>query len=41
MLQRLSMSYFFWLFAGLMAIAAVIFAVLASRYKGKTYLQNA
>jgi POT family proton-dependent oligopeptide transporter len=32
---------FFWVFAGLMAAAALIFAALAYLYKGKTYLQQA
>ena len=36
-----ALSSFFWLFAGLMAVAAVVFAVLARFYKGKTYLQKA
>lgn len=36
-----SLSHFFWIFAGLMAFASVIFAVLAYFYKGKTYLQEA
>ncbi len=40
-LQRLSLSTFFWTFAGLMAVAAVIFMLLAYTYKGKTYLQEA
>jgi dipeptide/tripeptide permease len=35
-----SLSSFFWLFAGLMAGAALIFLVLALMYKGKTYLQQ-
>ncbi|MDX2110333.1 MAG: hypothetical protein SFY80_08850 [Verrucomicrobiota bacterium] len=39
-LQKLSLTTFFWLFAGLMALAAIIFTVLASRYKGKTYMQG-
>ena len=34
------LSEFFWLFAGLMAGAAVIFAVLAYFYKGRSYLQH-
>jgi hypothetical protein len=34
------LSQFFWLFAGLMAGAAVIFAVLAYFYKGQSYLQH-
>lgn len=38
-LQTLSLATFFWTFAGLMAVAAIIFVVLAARYKGKTYLQ--
>ncbi len=40
-LQLLSFATFFWIFAGLMAAAAAVFAFLASRYKGKTYLQSA
>lgn len=39
-LQSLSLTTFFWTFAGLMAAAACIFVVLASRYRGKTYLQG-
>ncbi len=35
-----SLSTFFWLFAGIMAAASVVFAVLAYFYKGKTYLQD-
>ncbi len=35
------LSQFFWIFAALMAGAAVIFAVLAKLYRGKTYLQPA
>ena len=38
-LQTLSLTTFFWVFAGLMAAAAVIFTILASFYKGKSYLQ--
>ncbi|MCC7373792.1 MAG: MFS transporter [Verrucomicrobiales bacterium] len=38
-LQKLSLSTFFWLFAVLMALAAVAFLFLASRYRGKSYLQ--
>jgi POT family proton-dependent oligopeptide transporter len=34
------LSSFFLLFAGLMAAAAAIFAVLASRYRGRTWLQG-
>jgi POT family proton-dependent oligopeptide transporter len=37
----LDMSEFFWIFAGLMAAAAFVFALLAHFYKGKTYLQTA
>jgi hypothetical protein len=33
-------SEFFWVFAAIMAAAAVIFAVLAKFYRGKTYLQK-
>jgi proton-dependent oligopeptide transporter, POT family len=40
-LQMLSLSTFFWVFAALMAAAAAVFLVLASRYRGKTYLQAA
>jgi proton-dependent oligopeptide transporter, POT family len=39
--QILELSEFFFVFTGLMALAAVIFAVLAFFYKGKTYLQAA
>jgi POT family proton-dependent oligopeptide transporter len=39
-LQALSLATFFWIFAGLMAVAAVVFVILASRYRGKTYLQQ-
>jgi POT family proton-dependent oligopeptide transporter len=35
-----ALSQFFWLFAGLMAGAALIFTLLAHLYKGKTYLQH-
>jgi hypothetical protein len=35
----LNLSQFFWIFTALMAGAAVVFALLAARYKGKTYLQ--
>ncbi|PTY08524.1 hypothetical protein DB347_02785 [Opitutaceae bacterium EW11] len=38
-LQTLSLATFFWTFAGLMAAATVLFAILASMYKGKSYLQ--
>ena len=40
-LQSLSLATFFWTFAGLMGGAALIFVVLASFYKGKSYLQPA
>ncbi len=39
--KSLALSAFFWVFAGLMAGAAVVFAVMAYFYKGKTYLQEA
>lgn len=39
--QRYSLAEFFWLFAGLMAAAAGLFAVLAHFYRGTTYLQEA
>ncbi|MDD2763362.1 MAG: MFS transporter [Opitutaceae bacterium] len=39
-LETLSLAKFFWIFAGLMAAAAVIFALLAAGYKGRTYLQS-
>ena len=38
---RYELSQFFWLFAVLMAVAAVVFTVMAWFYKGKTYLQPA
>ncbi len=38
--KEMPLSQFFWLFAGLMAGAAAIFAVLAFFYKGKSYLQH-
>ena len=37
--ETYALSEFFWLFAVLMAVAAVIFAVLARFYRGRTYLQ--
>jgi POT family proton-dependent oligopeptide transporter len=40
-LQKLSLANFFWLFAGLMAAATLLFALLASFYRGRTYLQSA
>jgi hypothetical protein len=39
-LEKLSLTRFFWLFAGLMAAATLIFALIASSYRGKTYLQQ-
>ncbi len=39
--KTVALSSFFWLFAALMAAAAAIFLVLASFYRGKTYLQHA
>ena len=36
----LSLSQFFWLFTGLMVVAAVIFSIMAKLYKGKSYLQD-
>jgi hypothetical protein len=38
--KTLALSQFFWLFAGLMACAAIVFLVLARLYTGKTYLQH-
>ncbi len=38
--KTIALSQFFWLFAGLMAGAAVIFMLLASLYSGKSYLQQ-
>ena len=35
------LSHFFWIFAALMAVAAVVFTIMAYFYKGKTYLQGA
>jgi POT family proton-dependent oligopeptide transporter len=40
MQKTLALSDFFWLFAALMAGAAVIFAVLARFYRGQSYLQH-
>lgn len=40
-LETLSLATFFWVFAGLMAAAAAVFALLAARYKGRSYLQHA
>jgi proton-dependent oligopeptide transporter, POT family len=39
--ETYALSEFLWLFAGLMVIAAAIFAVLAFFYQGKSYLQQA
>jgi POT family proton-dependent oligopeptide transporter len=39
-LQTLSLTTFFWTFAGLMAGAALVFSILALFYKEKTYIQN-
>lgn len=39
--KALELSQFFWVFAGLMGAAAMVFSVLAWLYKGKTYLQHA
>jgi POT family proton-dependent oligopeptide transporter len=39
MQKILTLSQFFWVFTGLMVGAAVVFTILASFYKGKTYLQ--
>lgn len=38
--EGIPLQKFFWIFAGLMAVAAAIFSVLAYFYKGKTYLQS-
>jgi hypothetical protein len=35
----LAQSDFFWVFTALMTGAAIVFAILAKLYKGKTYLQ--
>jgi dipeptide/tripeptide permease len=40
MQKILTLSQFFWVFTGLMVGAAVVFTILASFYKGKTYLQG-
>ncbi|MBI4508847.1 MAG: hypothetical protein HY698_04375 [Deltaproteobacteria bacterium] len=40
MQAKFALSAFFWVFASLMAGAALIFAVLAKFYRGKTYLQH-
>lgn len=36
----LTLSEFFWVFTGLMALAAMVFTLLASQYRGRTYLQS-
>ncbi len=36
----LALSQFFWLFTAVMTVAAMIFAVMAYFYKGKSYLQS-
>jgi dipeptide/tripeptide permease len=36
-LLKLKFSIFFWTFAGLMAVAACVFALIAAMYKGKRY----
>jgi dipeptide/tripeptide permease len=38
--RKYPLSSFFLLFAGLMAAAAAVFAVLAARYRGRTWLQG-
>jgi POT family proton-dependent oligopeptide transporter len=38
--ENLTLAAFFWTFAGLMSAAAVLFAIIAYFYKGKTYLQD-
>ncbi len=40
MQKILSLSQFFGVFTGLMVVAAFVFLLLASSYKGKTYLQS-
>lgn len=37
---KLPLSKFFLVFTGIMVVASLVFMVLASRYKGKSYLQN-
>jgi dipeptide/tripeptide permease len=37
-LETLSLATFFWVFAALMAAAAVVFTLLAARYRGRSYL---
>jgi proton-dependent oligopeptide transporter, POT family len=39
MQKILTLSNFFWVFTGLMLVAALIFSVMAYFYKGKSYLQ--
>lgn len=38
--ENLPLEQFFWIFAGLMAVAAIVFSTLAYLYKEKTYLQG-
>lgn len=38
--ENLSLANFFWVFAALMGVAAVAFAVVAALYKGRSYLQE-
>ena len=38
--ESLELSEFFYVFAGVMAGASVVFMVMAKLYRGKTYLQN-
>lgn len=38
--EKLALVNFFWTFAGLMALAALLFSVLAYFYKERTYLQS-
>jgi POT family proton-dependent oligopeptide transporter len=37
----LSLSQFFWVFTALMAVASVVFAIMAYFYKGRSYMQDA
>jgi POT family proton-dependent oligopeptide transporter len=37
--ESLPLAQFFWIFAGLMAVATVVFATLAYFYRGRSYLQ--
>lgn len=38
--EGLPLVSFFWVFSGLMAVAAVVFMIIAIFYKGKTYMQD-